>query len=116
MTRMYVISKLVGINTAAFAYFGVFRHVKWYFGLPLTVVTFALARNFSMKGSISRLYYPLEPVYDEIRRHQSKSESNPQGAVGIRDIQKSTEAFEPTRVPLLERDDISKADKRKIMK
>ena len=100
MTHMYMISKLVGVNAAAFAYFGVFRQFRWYIGLPMTVVTFVLARNFSMKGSVSRLYYPLEPLYEEVRRHQSKTLENPRGASGVREIQNNQPAFEPERVPI----------------
>lgn len=116
MTRMYVVSQLVGINAAAFSYFGFWRQFRWYFALPATVITHYLARNFSMNGSISRLYYPLEPLYEEVRRHQSISRENPRGAVGIRDIQYSQESLSEEQTPILQRDDLSKADKRKILR
>ena len=88
MMRLVGVSYLVGLNCAAFAYFGAFRHLKLYVGVPLTVVTFALARNFSIKGSMDRLYYPMEPLYDEVRKHQTVSEVTPRGATGIEDIER----------------------------
>ena len=66
---MVAASYLIGLQCAAFAYFGALRHMKLYVGLPLTVVTFAMSRNLAMKSCINRLYYPVEPLYDEVRRH-----------------------------------------------
>ena len=116
MTRMFAISQLVGINAAAFAYFGVFRNFRWYIGLPMTIVTFTLARNFSLKASVQRLYYPLEPLYQGVRRHQSIPPENPTGASGIRDIQNYQVASELERVPITQRTELTKGDKRKILK
>ena len=58
---------LVGLNTAAFSYLLVFRKLKHYIGIPLTFTTYILDRNFSMKHSMNHIYYPLYPVYREIR-------------------------------------------------
>ncbi len=66
---MIATSYLIGLQSAVFAYFGAFRYLKLYVGIPLTITTFALARNFAMKGSINRLYYPIEPLYEEVRKH-----------------------------------------------
>lgn len=66
---MVSIAYLVGLNAAAFGYFFAFRHLRLYLSIPFTFVTFHLARNFSMKGSINKLYYPIEPLYEEVRRH-----------------------------------------------
>ena len=93
-TRMIAASYLIGVQCAAFAYFGALRHMKLYVGLPLTVVTFAMSRNLAMKSCINRLYYPIEPLYDEVRRHQSVSEATPKGAKGIRDIDRVTQILE----------------------
>ena len=83
---MVGVSFLIGANGAAFAYFGIFRHFKIYIGLPLTIITFFLAKNFSLKGSINRVYYPMEQIYQEVRHHQTVSDITPEGASGIRDI------------------------------
>ena len=114
-TRLLGISYLIGINCAAFGYFGVFRHLKLYVGIPLTVIAFALGKNLSMKGSINRLYYPIEPLYEEVRRHQTVSDVTPKGARGVRDIEKASQELSDGRVPLTKRKDLSNADKRKIM-
>lgn len=116
-TRMIATSYLIGFQTAVFAYFGAFRHLKLYVGIPLTITTFALARNLTMKGSINRLYYPMEPLYNEVRRHQTVSAATPRGAKGVRDIERATQVLtEQSQTPLTKRDDLTKADKRKIMR
>ena len=112
---MVAASYLIGLKCAAFAYFGALRHMKLYVGLPLTVVTFAMSRNLAMKSCINRLYYPVEPLYDEVRRHQSVSQATPKGAKGVRDIERVTQILEEQKqTPIMERDDLTKADKRKI--
>ena len=58
---------LVGLNTAVFSYLLVFRKLKHYIALPLTFTTYILARNFSMKHCMNHIYYPLYPVYREVR-------------------------------------------------
>ena len=68
-TRMVGISYLLGFNCAAFGYFGLFRHLKLYLCIPFTAITFYLGKNLSLKRSINRLYYPIEPLYEEVRRH-----------------------------------------------
>ena len=85
------ISYLIGFQAAAFGYFGAFRHLKLYVGLPLTVITYALSRNFVLKTCMNRLYYPVEPLYEEVRNHRSVSKATPKGAVGVRDIEKVTQ-------------------------
>ena len=112
---MVGISYLIGVQATLFAYFGAFRHLKLYVGLPLTAATFILARNFSMKSCVDRLYYPLDPLYEDVRRHRSVSKATPQGARGVREIERTTHMqFEEQRTPLMERDDLSAADKKKI--
>ena len=114
---MVCLSYLVGLNTAAFAYFAAFRHLRRYLGIPFTVVAFYMGRNLSVKGSISRLYQPIEPLYKEVRKHQTVTEVTPHGAKGVKDIEKATQVLDDAeRTPLLQRTDISKADKRKIMR
>jgi len=114
-TRMVAISYLIGVQSAAFAYFGVLRHLKLYVGIPLTVVTFALSRNLATKSCINRLYYPMEPLYEEVRKHQSISKATPMGAKGVRDIERVTQILEEQqRTPIMEREDLTQADKKKI--
>lgn len=113
---MLAVSYLVGLNCAALAYFGALRHFRPYLGIPLTCITFAMARNLSLKGSINKVYYPVEPLYEEVRRHQTVSEVNPQGAKGIRDIERASQVISESNVPLTQRTDLTKADKRKIMR
>ena len=74
---MVSISYLVGFQAAVFGYFGAFRHLKLYIGIPLTAVTFALSRNLALKSCINRLYYPVEPLYEEVRKHRSISKATP---------------------------------------
>ena len=114
-TRMVSISYLVGLNCAAFAYFAGFRHLKPFVGVPFTLITFYLARNFSMKRCMDRLYYPVEPLYEEVRRHKTVSKATPGGAKGVKDLEMATATAEEQRVPLTKRPDLTKADKRKIM-
>ena len=62
-------SNLVGLNCAVFGYFALFRHMRLYLGVPLTMISYSLGKSFSMKGYINRVYYPIEPLYNEVRSH-----------------------------------------------
>ena len=68
-TRMYAASYMIGFQAAVFAYFGALRHLRRYVGIPLTFVTFLMSRNLAMKSCIGNMYYPIETLYDEVRRH-----------------------------------------------
>ena len=93
-TRMMGLSVLAGLNFTAFAYFGAIRHFKLYIGIPLTVTTFFLMRNYELKLYMMKMYYSIEPLYEEVRRHQTVSAATPLGAKGVRDIEKVSQAVD----------------------
>ena len=115
-TRMISISYIVGLNCAALGYFGMFRHLRKYIGVPLAFVAFSLGKSLTTKSLVNRMYYPIEPLYNEVRSHQTVSAATPTGARGVRDIEKANKLLGESRVPLMERTDLTKADKRKILK
>ena len=77
--HMLGITYLIGLNAAAFSYLMAFRKLKMYVGIPLTFATYILARNFSMKHCMDQIYYPLLPLYQEVRKHHTVSKQSPQG-------------------------------------
>ena len=88
MARMFSNSMLIGANVCAFSYFLLWRHLKLYVGIPLTFMSFFLTRNLVMKSCVNNFYYPLEPLYKEVRKHRTVSKDTPEGAKGVRDIQR----------------------------
>ena len=69
-----------------------------------------------MKSYVDRIYYPLEPLYKEIRTHKTVTESNPEGVKGVRQLREALqESVESeTRIPIAERTDLTRRDKLKI--
>lgn len=108
--HMLGITYLVGLNAAALGYFLAFRKLKLYVGIPLTFATYILARNFSMKHCMDQIYYPLLPLYQEVRRHHTVSKQSPSGLSEI-----DAEAREgQARAPDHRRTDLTRADKKKL--
>jgi len=69
----------------------------------------------AMKSCINKLYFPTEPLYEEVRRHRSVSKEMPKGARGVRDIERVTQILsDEQQTPIMEREDLSPADKKKI--
>ena len=68
MAHLMSITYLVGLNAAAISYCLAFRRLKLYVGIPLTFATYILARNFSMKHCMDQIYYPMLPLYQDVRR------------------------------------------------
>jgi len=66
--RIFGLSYLIGLNSALAAYFLLLRPLKLYVKIPLTLVAFSLAKNFAIGHSIDRIYYPLQPIYSELRQ------------------------------------------------
>ena len=89
------------------AYCLAFRHLKPYVALPLVFGTALLTRNLVSKFALERIYFCLEPIYQEIRTHRSVTKQTPQGAKSATDLK-----IEPY-VPIQEREDLSAADKLK---
>ena len=62
------------------------------------------------------MYHPVEPLYEEVRKHQTVSEATPRGARGVKDIERATELLsERQQTPLKDRTDLTKRDKKKII-
>lgn len=106
--RLIDFSTLLGINLAFFAHCLVFRRLKYYWQLPLFFVTMLLSRNLISKNCFERIYYPLEPIYYEIRKHRTVSDKNPTGISDPSDL-----VIEPEYVPVEHRTDLSPEDKAK---
>ena len=59
MTRLVMISHLLGFNLALASYFCGFGKLRWYVSTPLTFATYFLFRNLVMKNLIDKIYYPI---------------------------------------------------------
>ena len=80
-----------------------------YFRLPLVIASIIVSRNFFMKCALERIYYPLEPIYQEIRKHRTVTKQNPKGINTIDKLRFQGDDF----VPIEERTDLSPEDKEK---
>lgn len=69
--RLISVSTLLGFNVAFFSYYLALRFLKPYVGIPLALGTFLVTRNILCRNSLERIYYPMEPVYQEIRKHRT---------------------------------------------
>ena len=84
---MLGVSAIIGLNAASFTYFFILRNrLKFYLSIPLTVITFFQAKNLATKSFIERAYWPIEPIYEEIRQHQTVTPLTPSGAKGVREL------------------------------
>ena len=68
MTRLMGVSYLIGVNTALLSFI-LFQRLRFYISIPLTVIAFLEGRNLAMRNCLDRIYFPLEPLYKEIRHH-----------------------------------------------
>ena len=59
MTRIISISYICGLNAAMISYWLLFRKLKVYVGLPLTLCVYFQVRNMTVKNCIDRIYYPI---------------------------------------------------------
>jgi len=50
MARMVGVSYVIGLNAALLSYFTVLKHLRPYLGVPLVLVVYMEARNFTMKS------------------------------------------------------------------
>lgn len=62
-----ILSYLGGINVAFFAYNLGLKHMKKYIGIPLTFVLFFETRNILMKNFMNKIYFPIQPLYLQLR-------------------------------------------------
>ena len=62
------------------------------------------------KNVLERIYYPIEPLYKEIRQHRTVTTETPQGVKTIQNIKIDTETILPEN-----RDDLSELDKQKAI-
>ena len=92
-------SYLLGLNAAFLGYAGAFHRLKLYLGIPLTILTFTQVRNYTLNNCLGRLYYPVEPLYEEVR-NENKAFRRPK--------------VETKFVPAKEREDLTDQDKAKI--
>ena len=68
MTRLMGVSTLIGINTALITFILLRRKLFW-ISIPLTFIAYLEGRNIAMRNCLDRIYFPLEPLYQEIRYH-----------------------------------------------
>ena len=59
------------MNAAFFSWCLLFRYVKFYLGIPLALGTWFVSRNIAIKNGFERIYYPIEPVFNGIRKQLS---------------------------------------------
>lgn len=73
-TKYVVLSYLGGLNLAFFAWHFGIKNLKPYIGIPLTLVTFFLSRNFIMKNCMDKVYFPIAPLYAKMRQEEKRKE------------------------------------------
>ena len=71
-TKYIILAWIGGINLAYLSYHVAFRHLKRFIGLPLTFIVFFEGRNMLMKNCMDKIYYPLEPLYQRLRKTDKK--------------------------------------------
>lgn len=99
MTRLVGVSYLLGINCAIAGYFMGLGRLRWYVSAPTTFVVFFLSRNLVMKNCIDKVYYPVQPLYQQVwKSHKAKTVSE----ISQSEVKK-----------IAERDDLSLEDKKK---
>ena len=59
MARIVGISYVCGLNAALFSYWLLFRKLKVYLGVPLTLCVFYQTRNLIVRNSLDKIYYPI---------------------------------------------------------
>jgi hypothetical protein len=57
--RLVAISYICGFNAAFISYWGLFRKLKPYVGLPFTLAVYLVVRNITLKNCMDRIYYPI---------------------------------------------------------
>ena len=87
-TKYLVLSYIGGINIAYFAYHLAFKKLRRYVGLPLTFITFFECRNLIMKNCMDKIYFPIEPLYKELRGEEKQSETDTANGDGATDGKK----------------------------
>jgi len=59
MARIVGISYICGLNAALISYWLLFRNLKVYLGVPLTLCVYYQTRNLTVRNSLDRIYYPI---------------------------------------------------------
>lgn len=80
---------MVGLNVTTLAYLLLFRNLKYYVLIPLTISTFYVSRNYAYKAALDRIYFPIYDLYREIREHKSATVEQPEGATEVKQIDKT---------------------------
>ena len=75
--KYMLVSWLLGLNIAFFGYHFAFKHIKLYLGLPLTAATFFVSRNLIMRNCMDKIYFPLKPLYDQLKAEEKLSKAAP---------------------------------------
>ena len=57
--RIVGISYICGLNAALISYGFLFRKLKLYLGIPLTLCVYYQTRNLTVRNSLDRIYYPI---------------------------------------------------------
>eukprot|EP00347_Sterkiella_histriomuscorum_P017785 403348002 len=75
-TKYLILSYVAGINISYFAYHMGLKKLKLYVGLPLTFVVFFESRNIFMKNFMDKIYFPIEPIYNQLREDEKYAKSS----------------------------------------
>lgn len=70
--KYVVLAWVLGANITFFGYQVIFRHLKPFIGVPITIATFFLSRNLLMKACMDKIYFPLQPLYQRLRNEEKK--------------------------------------------
>jgi hypothetical protein len=71
-TKYLLLSWLLGINAAFFAYHLGLKHLRKYLGIPLTFIVFFETRNLAMRNCMDKIYFPIEGLYYKVRGEEKK--------------------------------------------
>ena len=73
-------STLIGLNAGFFSYQALrtIRVIKWYMAGGLGFSAFVLAKNFSFKNCVDRIYFAQEHIFKRVRSEKEKKESKKQ--------------------------------------
>jgi hypothetical protein len=63
-------------------------------GIPLALGSWFVTRNLAIKNGMERIYYPIEPIFNGIRKHHSVTPQTPKGISEIKDIDISVQSQE----------------------
>jgi len=73
--RYLLIGNIVALNVGYLTYHTIFWNLYMVARMPLAFVVGFIVRNYVLKKSIDRIYYPLDPIFKQYRAWEKQTES-----------------------------------------